>query len=654
MPRDLYVDGISVKALSKKKKQTNQTQPTQTYSDDVDVDEILREKRAQLAYLQTQKKKSKSPYEGYEKYYEGKKAERRALGLAYQTKEAEMFKKGEKAQTTIAIVGTGTQLNPDIEPSLPTPKERNLFLESWFESSPWGIFTPEKAPKVSEYPEHKYAILAGKALGEAGDIAAWMLGGYGVGRAITTSTKATKIVAKLGGKSKATQAVRGILKGAFVGGEAGKAYVLHEQGYTPEEIAIDIGADIGSFFAFEQGLKTAVEPKINEMKIIEEVESRHIIYGEKGESVGVGLKGTGEKGWKPTVYSTKTKSISASAIDKQRGLLYEEGVDIAGGKGRFSWIGRIKKFITAAEFKMTGYNPEKPFIVKELPVETVMGGGRSIQMSREITPALTELRMASSVSGSARSALINAIKSVEWVSIPTTGIGGITTIPELIERKKKVRRPSHVLIPEERIWKELKPEVVVKQQTQEEIIDKTYTPIMTYKQDLEQQVWKELESEVTIKQEEEEEIKPDIIVKTKTKTMQKIEPEYMPRIPQPPPPIQETIEETALTASEPIPPGTLPPRIAPPTEIGVPAPMPIMEKARSSFLPKADVLGKWERELKWGEIELGVEKLFKKPSKKSKKNKRSKRKKSRKGRKKSRKKRASKKTRLKKFEEMIL
>jgi hypothetical protein len=513
---NLYVDGVSVRVLTAKTKaQSNQAQTaqttTQTYSDDVSVESILAEKRARIQYRaqrevsnnhqvpeSQQQAQEYNPYVDYEQYYHGKRIERQLLGLPSQTKEKEMFDEGLQIQTTMSAVGAGTQLNPGLERSLPKPKEKNIFLESWFENSPWGLFTPEGPPKVSEHPDKKWQILTGKILGEAGDIALWTLTGFGTGKVIATSTRATNIISKLGGTSKVAQATRGILKGLFIGGEAGKAMIMHAQGYTAPEIAIDIVGDVGSFKGFEYGMKKAVEPKLTELAIQEKTHqaSQHIVYGERGESIGVGLKGTGEKGWKPTVYSAKTKSISASTIDKQRGWLIEEGMDIGGGKGRVSWIGKIKKFMTSAEFKASGYNPEKPFIVRDVK-PGIMGGGRSVAISREILTPKEVLSPATSVSGLAKSQLISAIKSVPWQSLPTLGVGSVTILEEFEKQKKTRKPPQLILLLEQEQQFELKSDTSqIFKEAQEERHRIAPATIMTYKDELIKQVRSDLTPEI--------------------------------------------------------------------------------------------------------------------------------------------------------------
>ena len=558
------------------------------------------------------------------------------------------FEKGEKSQAIMNIIGAGTELSPITQPWEVLEREIekmpktsfDYFAESVFESSPWGILTPEEAPKVSYSPEHKLAILAGKALGEASDIAFWTFAGLGAGKALGYSRKALKGMKWLGGPSKAAQAVRGTMRGLLIGGEAGKAYLMYERGYSPEEIAIDIVGDIGSIYGFEKAFASAVEPKLTRMEIEKALheQGEHIVYGRGGqmESIGFGVKGKGEEGWKPAFYIRKTKTIPTSAVDKPRSWIIEENIPIAGGKGRMSWYGRVKMFLTSGKAEMIGYSPEKPFITKELGTGTVMGGGVAYPY-QETIPVMEEMvSPAASLAGASQSAMIQTIKSIGWISLPSFAMGTVTMLDELAElrgekpsvisteeptsvfKRIQIITPEYtvghkVVTPEYKpeLMTEYKPELMVELKPELKVVQEMdvlkelkVTPTVQLQEQLQeldiarmelQGVTPELDIEVVPELRTSQIYKPEL--KTELRPRMELKPEIdveiipelaveMDIIPKAIPKIQMTMGDVD---------------IIPPT----PPFFPPRGKTEQMF--DVDVLGGWMRELRWGEIELGVE-----------------------------------------------
>lgn len=572
-----------------------------------------------------------------------RKAQQQAQQQAQQTQQTQTsqdYSNVNEGIKTMNFVQSGTQLNPGVERYTPKPST-NIFLESWFENSPWGLFTPESPPKVAEHPSKKKEILAGKILGEAGDVAAAWITGFGVGKAISTSTRATRAVATLGGKSRTAQAIRGTLKGSFIGGEAGKAYMMHVEGYTPEEIAIAIGGDVGSFLGFEKGFKTAVEPKVNELAIQEKThqQSQHIIYGEKGESIGVGMKGTGEKGWKPTVYPTKTKGVSASEIDKPVGMVREEIAVTKSGAELEPWYLRMKRFLLSGERSLFGYNPSKPFESVTYQ-ENVLGGGIAPKPPQTIQ--IQKPPISSSLSGSARLRVISAIKEAGWITLPRIGLGGVSTIGGIMERKEKIA-PEPILIREEKrdqiVNISPKPSQVLEEAQKErqrfgytQIPQGSFVPVQ--------------------KQREEPMVKEDVIPKQTPSQITKTG--FVPPTPTFKPPEVETIPATK-TAPATIPKSGMPliskvtPPAFKPSKIMSPA-LPFRPRAVS--ISKSPVSGKiskrWEKVNIWGDISLGLGSLEKSFEKLEKQFGKKKSKKQKKGKAKGRKKKTRKKKTTKK------
>ncbi len=510
---NLYIDDINAKEFAKKAQQQKTQTITVTEDYATNIPQYIREKMSD-ASLQTHREfkqeKSKS-----QMHY----ANRHTLaGTPIPERKPDILEPSNVFATQV-IMGEGTKLNPGVKiknlgeqawkEGLAKGDTLTIFAQATWQASPFGLFDKDKI-KASDIhrPNARKAYYLGSILGEASDVAAWTLTGFGLGKALGTSRKAATLVGRLGGKSKIARAMRGTLKGVFVGGEVGKVLIKRAQGYNPYEIAIDIGGDVGSFIGFEKGFKTAIEPRVNEIAIQEKVhsQSQHIVYGERGESIGVGLKGTGEKGWKPTVYSAKTKSIFTSAIDKQRGWVIEEGFDVAGGKGRVSWIGRVKKFMTSAAFKAGRYNPEKPFIVRDMKPAGIMGGGRSVQMSREILQPKEVIQPSASLSGLARTRIISAIKSVQWQELPILGLGTATLL-NVKNKKNKKKQPmgqiQHEIENEkQRSTTNVRVEYGVGE-IQREGQKVGLTPITTYAQGLIEQIKQELRQDQKQEQEQE-------------------------------------------------------------------------------------------------------------------------------------------------------
>lgn len=188
----------------------------------------------------------------------------------------------EKFLLSEARLGYGTKLNPGAEQMLQKREEEyyhvfgqdkpqsgiDALIDTWFETSPWGILTPQGPPKIKENKKYEEEILVGRILGTGATIGASYLTGGILGgaasSAIGAGSKLSKVataVKTVTGKlpTPAVSAVKGAVKGVLIGGvgalEGKKGVDMWEQGYTAPEIALDIGKDFASMFAFQKGFE---------------------------------------------------------------------------------------------------------------------------------------------------------------------------------------------------------------------------------------------------------------------------------------------------------------------------------------------------------------------------------------------------------------
>ena len=150
----------------------------------------------------------------------------------------------------------------------------DLFIESWFEASPWGWFTKEGIPKADKLSgKKKAAVYAGQTLGELSKVGAYFLGGelLGLGTGAVASSRvglglrsaAEPLIWRITNSPLAGQGVqaaaRGTLKGLAYGGigvlEYLKAKNMLDTGYGKAQTALDIAGDLASVWSFMKGFQ---------------------------------------------------------------------------------------------------------------------------------------------------------------------------------------------------------------------------------------------------------------------------------------------------------------------------------------------------------------------------------------------------------------
>jgi len=548
---NLYLDDVSVRAQANQAQQ--QRTQTITVKEDyaANIPEYIREKMGD-ASLQT--------HEKFEQERQKQQMHYANKGTPITDEEPNILEPSNVFVTQTDLM-TGTKLNPGVEvpdlrkqawqESLKKEDTTTVFAQAVWQSSPWGILDKGDDIKASDLKNStaRKAYYLGSILGEASDVSLWTLIGFGTGKVIATSTRATNIISKLGGSSKVAQATKGILKGLFIGGEAGKALIKHKQGYNPVEIAIDIGGDIAAFKGFEYGVKKGAGIETGKKRAFLEIEQKSytpiVGSGEqsrtttlkigvkevKGKNIKIKGVGIGETRTSSDTSVFVGKFAAVGESEKDLTALKEashiHGLGTSGRSSIFEQGESIIKYSDDAAgvaYKATRYikqgntitadvvrsaevvNKEKRFLkifrgfmdvikpsngdVTRYAVVGVGGGKTGATAVVSTTTETTQL---------GRDILASMRYSGTGFEIPlpseSLGIGSAVIIPSVIEKKtqKNGKPPNAPKINIFGGFEGATSQKLLQVQVQENKIKPT--PTMTYKQGLEQQVWKELKPE---------------------------------------------------------------------------------------------------------------------------------------------------------------
>ncbi len=175
--------------------------------------------------------------------------------------------------------------------------------------------------------------------GAAGDI---------VGNVATKAGKVAKAVEWVARHEKVASALKGVLKGAFIGGEAAKGIEIKENGGSWTDVTGSLAGDFAGMYGFEKGMTDTLEPTLTKeatIKKVHDTASRHKIITMKTRNLRIGKEYTAVDE-KPLVEDSSIKLHAG--IDKRRGVVAAlertyKGRDIGEN------VATLKKFITAGE-----------------------------------------------------------------------------------------------------------------------------------------------------------------------------------------------------------------------------------------------------------------------------------------------------------------